>query len=411
MYESVRKSFVANPPLRMIDSSQLVSKRSITDRESVDDLANITPTSDDRRVYQQWANWTDTHVQQRLLLAAYVLEAQQAILLARETVSNMTSEIDLPIPTQNSLWEAEDARSWANIIHAGAPPTIYVREVLEDPTTIVPGVLDTFQSSVLIAAYDNLFFSSTMLTPTSPFLGPFGQLTQASSFLPLLATDSATQSYYYISEVVHNAPRRALLAVSGESWVYSSRLSSDAAQAKAEFAALKLELRKWSDESELAGQGPAEEAEEQPRRQALASALRVLSLAANRVNAPHEPWLYGGEIAVYLSTLVLWSVCSRAMQRQQVYSFALLDIPSVEEAAFPSQTSLVDFLRRAEADVAARGVVKNQYCKEGVRSVIMSTKALLRGNETDEKQLGELLQGCVGVLDKLRRRGWDETWF
>jgi len=407
MYEMVssgRDGGLWPHPLRLTNS-QLASKPSARTKADVDELANITPTSDDARVFQQWSAWTDSHAWQRLLLACVVLEAQQAVLLAREPVSAITADIELPIPTRMNFWEAEDARSWATSILENTPQTIYIRDVLENPSIVLPQGLDTFQSAVLIAGYDNMFFSS-IGSPTSPFLGPFGQLTQASSFLPILSPDSATQTYYHISELVHNAPRRALLAVSGESWVYSSRLSTNATQAGAEFASLKLELRKWADDTEIPGQETIES--EQPREKALLNAIRVLRLAADRGNLPQEPWLFGGEIAVYISTLVLWALCSRALQRTLPFNFSMsTDLSG--EGPFFSQNAISDFLRRAESDIAAGGEIKGW--REGVRAVIISTKGLLRGNETDEKQIGELFQGCVGVLDKLWRKGWDEPWF
>ena len=120
---------------------------------------------------------------------------------------------DLPIPVHFSLWQAENPTDWAMSAQQCAHLPTFVFEVI--PGNHI-GRFDQFQSSVLIAAHYNHFDRPAiyLASPTQPAIEH------------LLDDSPTTKHGLLTAKLLQTVPIRALLAVSGESWILSEKVSS-----------------------------------------------------------------------------------------------------------------------------------------------------------------------------------------
>lgn len=260
---------------------------------SVDHLANISSASNDQTTYTRWCEWICLSSRQRLLLCSYILETQQSTLLARAPRASIIAHVpgfDLPFPSSAGLWEARSEIQWAMMLQQLPQPPAYVYEItpeLSMTNQLQP--LDVFQSSLLLATHYNYFHNPT------PYLSiiPYPAINQ------LLDSSALTQYHLLTAQLLQHTPLRALLAVSGESWILSEKVSSIAA-----FAGYKTTLRTWLNElwsADTDSQGM------KPVKAALKAAINLLHLAMTAQNQTLqlEP---GAEMGLYYATLVLWAV-------------------------------------------------------------------------------------------------------
>ncbi|CAI6342156.1 unnamed protein product [Periconia digitata] len=227
-----------------------------------------------------WAQWVELSTQQRLLLGCYILECHQVTLLARDTPQPLTqlSGLDLPFPSHSSLWDATSITSWAMEAqqYSHLPP--YVYQVTSD---LVTNAFDVFQSSLLITAHHNHFPPSQCVVEH------------------LLSDSAATKHQLLTSKLVHVTPIRALLGVSGESWILSEKVSSPQV-----FNDLKAALRSWVNGLWA---DPSGSQEEPLVKDALKLAIEILQHALAAPNDTLRLEL-GADMGLYYAVLVIWVV-------------------------------------------------------------------------------------------------------
>lgn len=244
--------------------------------------------------YDRWVQWVELCTQQRLLLCCYILEHQQATLLARPAQPSMIqlSGYDLPMPAHSSLWDANDPSEWALVVQRFAHLPQYVFPVRPD---MGPLALDSFQSSLLIAAHYNHF------TDHAPYLN----LPNIAPIDLLLDSSPITKHQLLTAKLLQVTPIRALLAVSGESWILSEKVPSPQA-----FAGHKETLRSWINGL----WSDATETHHQAVREALQLAIKILQHAM--AQPLHTLRLeLGADMGLYYAALVLWSVTVVANSR------------------------------------------------------------------------------------------------
>ncbi|KAK3078168.1 hypothetical protein LTS18_008271, partial [Coniosporium uncinatum] len=212
-------------------------------RNDPENVTPITPINadknslDDAMLERQWQRWIRINTQQRLLLAAYILDCQQQLLFARPMPPPLASDVGLPFPASVSLWDTESIDDWCTLYRNEQYKSISTCDVLN---TISAGrfpmqQLDQFQSAHLIAT-----FSSPGSLHHSAFDAQnLYALEQTLNYHP------STRLYFNSVLLANLTPVRLLLAVSGESWVFSERLSHDASEADLIFTRAKAELRSW----------------------------------------------------------------------------------------------------------------------------------------------------------------------
>lgn len=418
--------------------------------------------------YDLWSQWIELTSQQRLLQCCYILEYQQAILLARAPRPSLVQypEFDLPFPSSSSLWDAENPIDWAIAAQENPQLPLYVYEVMPESKF---GPLDQFQSSLLIAAHYN-HSSDPDLYLSPPALPDIEHL---------LDDSPSTKHALLTAKLLQVTPIRALLAVCGESWILSEKVSSPAAFHRFS-KALKVWVHGlWTDQSSTI-------------KEALQLSIAILQHAIS-MPLDHLHLELGQDMGVYFASLIIWAItvasntrinapqapAQRIRYRTHSPSSSSGHFPSVSSpfAAIATQNSpnpthpanvglvpqisvappplipqtspapqhthdnmlyneftatTIDILNNAQLEQSPLSIIPQSpqdvtTWQEACTAILRWTKMRL-GNCSPEARdsvigsgptsacigrggegLGELLNGVVGVLEKMIARGW-EGW-
>jgi hypothetical protein len=253
----------------------------------IDNISNLNPH--DPAVVQHWHRWVDLKSPQRLLQCCYILEYQQATLLARPPKESLiaVSGLDLPFPAPGALWDAESASDWAMVAAQFDSLPLGLYEVTASMST---PVLDHFQSSLLIASHYNQFGSPA----------PFPSV---SSIDHLVDPSPLTQHHLLTAKLVQLTPLRALLAVSGESWICSEKV-----HLARTFHSYKNSLKAWLNQLWNADA----DSTSQDVKEALRVAIEILRQGLTAEDFRPE---LGAEMGMYYAALVIWAVTVAASTR------------------------------------------------------------------------------------------------
>ncbi|KAK5144583.1 hypothetical protein LTR04_001517, partial [Oleoguttula sp. CCFEE 6159] len=244
-----------------------------------------------------WPSWIELTSRQRLLLAWYVLDQQQAMFFGRADNSKHL-DFHLPFPCSTTLWEADSYEQWSTIAaEESAGHTfrvMYVYEAMDDPTVILAAATnacDAFVSALILAyrcsnnKHDPAFYISvgSNLNRVSPAVKPHNR----------------TQLSYHLAMLCQSTPIRELLAVTGETWIVGGRLNTED-----QYVQAKVDLRAWaSKHNDFTSSMHADYDASIDR--AINHSLKILKVALKR---PEEPTgLLFEDWAVYLAVLVLWA--------------------------------------------------------------------------------------------------------
>jgi hypothetical protein len=244
-----------------------------------------------------WKQWADLAIWERLLTSCYVLESQQSMLLAREPGPSMyqQSGLCLPFPAHCSVWDAPTLSDWTTAVHQHSCSPQYVDGVTP-ATVLVP--CDPFQSSILIAAYYNRFEAAS----------PYTSEPDTYEIERVLDDSFSTKQNLLTAKLFQVTPVRALLAVSGESWILSEKVSSTQA-----YTEHKINLRAWINQvwsvPSTVSQPVASEEALNIARQILETAL-TLQPDGSELNM-------GLDMGIYIAALVLWAVTTAASTRNE----------------------------------------------------------------------------------------------
>jgi hypothetical protein len=243
----------------------------------------------------RWLQWIELSTWQRLAISCYILETQQATLLAREPLPSLFQEsgVDLPFPAHSLVWDATNVDDWANAAQQHCSSSRYVFEIT--PGSRSP-CCDTFQSSLLIAANYNCSASVT----------PYMSAPTTEEIDHVVDGSFATQQKFLTAKLLHVTPIRALLAVSGESWILSEKVPSPEV-----FTAMKTTLRTWVAQIWCVSNA---ETSHVPIKEAIRLSIQILQLA---LNTPSETFTLdlGADMGLYFAALVLWAATAAASTR------------------------------------------------------------------------------------------------
>lgn len=413
--------------------------------------------------YERWSQWIELCAQQRLLVCCYILEYQQAILLARNPQPSLIncSGHDLPLPTHSELWDATSPSDWAMAALQNPHQHTFVYEVSADSLQ----TFDTLQSSLVIAAYYNHF------NKTIPYLA----LPNYSAIEHLLDNSSITQHHLLVAKLLQVVPIRALLAISGESWIFSEKVPSPQA-----FGSYRSTLRSWLNGLWSAGDG----SQSRPAKDALKLAVDI---AQHAMTAPANALRLelGADMGLYYAALTIWAITvaahsrvnatqavqSHRFQSHSPLSTARTNYPSASAhysmnnrsatpnpshpaamglTSHPASSPLppvsstgsmpyselsmlsMDFLSNARVELDLVGIVSpwprdmSQW-QQGCSALMRWVKMRLRNDSPETRDsvvapklsmgiagtgrggdgFGELLDGVINVMEKIMSRGWD----
>jgi hypothetical protein len=291
-------------------------------RYTTSQLGDITLslTQPENATLSSWIRWVELGIWQRLLTSCYILESQQAMLLAREPIPSQFQEsgMDLPFPIHTSVWDAMTLEEWTMAAQQYSSSPQYVFAATPD-SVLVP--CDSFQSSILVAAHYNRF------DVAMPYSNTF-----SNSEIDLLLDESfVTKKKLLTAKLLQVTPIRELLAVSGESWILSEKVSSPQT-----FTAFKTTLRTWAAQLWSA---PMNNCQPAASREALKLSVEILTMALNEPAESLELGM-GTDMGVYFAGLVLWAITTAASTRANASQQALRYAPYRHNSLPPSyQTS------------------------------------------------------------------------
>ncbi|KAF1982782.1 hypothetical protein K402DRAFT_407435 [Aulographum hederae CBS 113979] len=395
MFQQVRSNHFANG-MQLLTNEQLRQ-----DPENTTPVTPVNPSTnplDDDILQRQWQRWVRINAKQRLLVASFILEAQQQLLFSRlQQNPSHVSGASLPFPVSTTLWDAESLEQWSLLYRRELNNCAYTHEILSyiaDSVNLPQ--LDAFQSAHLIACQ-----GSRDTHRHSAF-----DISRRFMFEQTLDNQPSTRLYYHATLIATVTPMRALLAVSGESWVWSERLSHEALSADGLYRQAKMELRQWVDDGWLRNVST-----QKPVSEAVRQAMHIMAIA---VDSDGGHIGIGGEVALYHAVLVLWAVTFSGISASGSGSG---DERSHGSNAAVDRDKLRMWFQFAESDVETANVIGYwpstmdvlARWKFGVDALLAWTRLRIIGN--NRSSLGELAEGMVGVIGVLERRGWTGRWF
>jgi hypothetical protein len=132
-------------PRSLTDGKQLSNGFREVTSNIVDNVsALIRP---ENATYERWVQWIELSTQQRLFLCCYILEYQQATLLARTAFQSSINYqgLDLPLPAHSELWDATTPSDWAMAAQQNPHQLTFVFQVAPDAMQ----TFDTYYRSLL----------------------------------------------------------------------------------------------------------------------------------------------------------------------------------------------------------------------------------------------------------------------
>jgi hypothetical protein len=245
-----------------------------------------------------WHQWIELSIWQRLAISCYILESQQTTLLAREPLPSLFQEsgVDLPFPAHQSVWDATNLEDWTAAVQQRSSSPQHVFGVSLGNACLP---CDVFQSSILIAAHYNSFNAVT----------PYVNTPSVEDIDQVIDESFATQQKLLTAKLLQVTPIRALLAVSGESWILSEKVPSPET-----YATLRTTLRIWVTQIWCATSSTVDHV---PIKEAIRISIQILQLA---LNTPSEiPNLdLGADMGLYFAALVLWAATAAASTRAKL---------------------------------------------------------------------------------------------
>ncbi|KAF2753534.1 hypothetical protein EJ05DRAFT_505166 [Pseudovirgaria hyperparasitica] len=368
--------------------------------------AKLSPALDQRN---KWKQWVRLSTRQRLLIACYILESQQDSLLARKLPKLTVSGLELPLPSRLSVWDADSASSWLCSLqqHPASPNFVYA--IPTDPNTPQSfQAADAFQSALLISAHLNRLKTTSRDTTALP---------------QTIDPSIPTQLLYLACHLSRDIPLRDLLAVAGETWILSEKVSSEEV-----FTAHKNAVRSWIAPLWTHSKHPP------PIHIAMKHAVRLLRLSLS--TQPTPTLIPGTEMGLYTAVLVLWAVTTAATARWKQCVRAATPTPQIlsssdagaemDERELERETS--EFISLFDFDVALKGIegvgrwpqggvpLALTQWQRGVGAVLRRVQGRIGGRSGGRDGgssggPGELLEGASGVLSKLGRNGWGVELF
>lgn len=388
-------------------------------------------STDDDSIQERWLQWVRLSMKHRLLVSCYLLDSRRSPMLAgdRKSPSSRIHVDNLHFPSHKTLWEARDARQWWNSVQEYS---MMPRCVSEATLGRIAGCYDTFQSSFLIEA----------------LWGPYSDTSSRPHLAieHLLSEDAFTHQQLAITKLVQLIPLRALLAVSGESWIFGTKVTS-----REEFANYKVELQTWIAQLWSVSAGD----ELQPAIEALKQSVLMLTKSLETQELLRlSPC---SKLGLFYASLVLWAATAAASSRAVASGFlpppATLPLVSMfntsvntaahwtlassthqftdlQGAALPTtqdrrssipHTEIIanasHFLVTVFEDIASS---KTAACQTGCKSLLLWTKMQLCGSHLEAltgtepgqavpaQDHGELINEAVGQLERMLTHGWGD---
>lgn len=316
---------------------------------------------------------TETECKQRLLLTCYMLDQQRSLLFGRARSHVFSGDgINLPFPQSQASWDGGivQQQSLNALVQWPVHDT-------EDQQHLIQHAHDIFQSMHMVGS----FFDSRR----DAALGFTFGVNDDPTVLPVMEHSPRIQLAYHTLALCENVPIRDVLAVAGETWIMSEKLTREE-----EYIAAQVRSREWA--TRLAGSGFELKDDVPQIQRAVAHTLKILEIQQIQPNTG----LLFQEWSIYLASLVIWA-----------RAYALSDgsqgtLPSAERR--PSSTAS----ERAVASLIAGGSEHDISLSEAM-NVLSWTRDKIES--VDIPHNCGLTNGALDVLRKLIAKGTAPGWF
>ncbi|KAF6817092.1 C2H2 finger domain-containing protein [Colletotrichum musicola] len=345
----------------------------------------------------RWHTWLNTETRRRLLAACFVLDNHSSVYLEQQRVreydinQNGIPPIPLAGPTSD-LWEAPSADAWAAVVAAkGRPSDEQTLLSLINPDTLSATSINAhapFDRLVILA------FETTLLPAREDPASVYEAFAEPETYrmANIFPEDPVANTYL----ALHHTPLHDLLAVSGDSWIFSQKVL----QPKS-FAEHQKRLSKWCDSSSAAV--------------AVVFACRALRAFTEHGNAEEDsddedemdvwemgrPRMWKDDISdywgMYVCALICWAYGHRTSRGS----------PETSSPVSEGDDSAALRWMRTVASMRAEDVLRSRCKKEAVTAVTLVRRWL----EMDcIGGRSRLYVDAVGVLKKLEE-GANWKWF
>jgi hypothetical protein len=311
----------------------------------------------------EWYQWLTSEARQRLLSACFMFDIHQSISHEQfRSKASLNSSTLLYLPSPEELWNACNASEWHSLRSRYAPPQP-LHLIEHNISSGIAHASSSFVQSLLICwltarfplredpTYPNNFFPQSASQPIIALMNTFSTSSQALFYLAL----------YY-------TPLHDLLAVAGDTWVFSQKLTPPSA-----FHTAQSRLKTWSTTPTAA--------------QATYHACQVLiSLLSREFGLPAEgntpsSMCISDYWSIYVSALICWAFGHKHQNFASNTDSLAQNNPSPLD---PDDTPISEGARQQALD----------YCRSILdlgATELQNSKASTRGD-------------TYGIIDAVRRR-------
>lgn len=370
---------------------------------------------------ERWQTWIDEEARRRLLTVCFIVDNHTSLYHQQPRARDDIDPSTIPLTGHSDgLWAASSAIEWANILETS--PAASIPRFVPPPNTMTPdevarhSCLD--QVAILHAEAwrlprrqyscsptdvddQNSYAADDLRTPTTASYNQNFSGAYSEDRLVHLFSMTSTPPGPSIYLALHHTPLHDLLAVSGDSWVFSQKVLGAST-----FSENQKRLRAWAE-----GRHPSKSPSSQ--QQASAGSLEGMSCAQATCHAarallgflrsegPTTPQAgcisnYWG---MYVCALIIWAFGHKAARSSSSTSPQKTPLP--EDEAINWLQSVATFPRPEDA-------TRMKHRREASAGVVSLVKKRLAADCVGPRS--QLYVDAVGVLKKLEE-GVNWRWF
>lgn len=358
------------------NSHQLASDSDALDSTSIKShhFPNFTPFNDElpNNTFYSY----DADCRRRLLIACYMLDQQHSLLFGRQRSDAFFGDgADLPFPESHTTCDGENG-------------------TLSNTAGTIPWPVQNMNSDVVKRFSHDMFQSMHQVgsffdSRKNAAIDLCVDAERVTATPAILQRSPTIELAYHTSMLCDNTPIRDLLAVAGESWVMSEKMSSSS-----QYTAAQAASREWALGHTESSVGIWMHERQTQVYRAHSHALKILEL--HRAN-PKTGLLFQ-EWSIYLASLVIWA-------RAYVVSTETLR-KSAASANMPNTSSVA--LDTIVLAAVARGADRSIDLQQAMGVLCWAKQKI---EAVDVPHTSGLTNGALDVLGRLITGGTKPGWF
>lgn len=370
---------------------------------------------------ERWQTWIDEEARRRLLTVCFIVDNHTSLYHQQPRARDDIDPSTIPLTGHSDgLWAAPSAIEWANVLETS--PAASIPRFVPPPNTMTPeevarhSCLDQvailhaeasrlprrqYSCSPIDVDDQNSYTADDLRTPTTASYNQNFSGTYSEDRLVHLFSMTSIPPGPSIYLALHHTPLHDLLAVSGDSWVFSQKVLGAST-----FSENQKRLRAWAEgrhPSKSPGsqqQASAGSLEGMSCAQATCHAARAL-LGFLRSDGPNttQAGCISNYWGMYVCALIIWAFGHKAARSSSSTSPQKTPLP--EDEAINWLQSVATFPRPEDA-------TRMKHRREASAGVVSLVKKRLAADCVGPRS--QLYVDAVGVLKKLEE-GVNWRWF